>query len=287
MKKIFYVLIVLCLLFQFNLNNALYASSFFDLIFQNSSSAKKECPYCHYLNPYNAKYCAKCGRQLSSFSTNQYSFMTVRCPYCHHSFQCSEQNSRYVCQNCGTVNSSENIYCYNCGCKIDTNILQVHCPYCRKYFIAKLYPNSLPYIQCPVCHKWYRSNLNSCPFCINQSNQNQTTPNTNSDQTNAIVKIDSFTKADYNKKVKKYTISPFTSGRSYSKVIINNHITLKYAVIVNTIKVRVNGGWQSYHISSRLKEGQNVFNVSIPQGAQFLVISFTHGKGSQITVYLE
>jgi len=87
--------------------------------------------------------------------------------------------------------------------------------------------------------------------------------------------------------VKKYTISSLTSKRSFSKVIIYNHITLKYAVIVNTINVWVNGAWQSYHISSRLKEGQNVFNVSIPQGAQFLIISFTHGKGAQITVYLE
>ena len=289
-KSIFAILIILVFSI-FNVQEKIYSSSIFDIFIQNNNNSSMiECPYCHHMNPANAKYCSQCGRALTH-PNNYYgynNYLTVRCPYCYRIFKCNETNSQYICQNCRSINPSENIYCNNCGVKINTNLFWVTCPYCHKNFEAKFYNNSPSYILCPYCGKWYMSNQKYCPYCSSLNNDKNINNMDSSKNINSnIVKIDSFTKSNYKKEVKKYSISSITSNRSFTKVIINNHTTQRYAVIVNTIKVWVNGGWQDYPIAKRLSEGNNAFNISIPKGARYLLISFSHGQGAQVSVYLQ
>jgi len=134
-------------------------------------------------------------------------------------------------------------------------------------------------VVCPYCHREYPSTCKVCPYCGKERKKERTQPES--------VLIDSFTKPDYSGIVKRYNISSYTSSRGYSKVVIEAHITQRYAVIVNTIKVRHGESWHPFPITTRLNEGRNEFSVSIPQNATELVISFDHGQGCEVKVYLE
>ncbi len=101
------------------------------------------------------------------------------------------------------------------------------------------------------------------------------------------VTISSFTKADYKAEAKRFEVGQFTGGRSFDRLVINQHIAGEHGVIVNTVKVKQGGSWVSHSQGLRLPEGRTEFQVPVPAGTREMVISFDHGRGAELTVQLE
>lgn len=97
------------------------------------------------------------------------------------------------------------------------------------------------------------------------------------------LEIGSFVKTDYTSEVKKF---PVPSG-GFSKINFRVQIGEKYAVIVNAILVLSNGsklGWTT--VGARLSNGDNEFALDVPQEATAIQVSFAHGQGSSVQVFL-
>lgn len=98
-----------------------------------------------------------------------------------------------------------------------------------------------------------------------------------------VVKIGDFIKTDYQAQVKKFSLR---SG-GFSKINFRVHIGEKYGVIVNSILVLANGKqleWKT--VGARLSEGDNTFPLTVPKDATDIQVSFAHGQGSSVSVFL-
>ena len=98
-----------------------------------------------------------------------------------------------------------------------------------------------------------------------------------------VVRIGSFVKTNYQSEVKKF---PLSSG-GFAKINFRVHIGETYGVIVNSILVLANGKqleWKS--VGTRLSEGDNTFTLTVPKHATDIQVSFAHGQGSSVNVFL-
>jgi len=99
-----------------------------------------------------------------------------------------------------------------------------------------------------------------------------------------VVEIGSFTKANYQSEVRKFSLS---GGGGYSAINFRVHIGEQHAVIVNSILVLANNskvGWKT--VGTRLSSGDNEFSLDVPEGATDIQVSFAHGQGSSVEVFL-
>jgi hypothetical protein len=98
--------------------------------------------------------------------------------------------------------------------------------------------------------------------------------------------VDSFTKPDYKGLVKRYQVGGLTAGKSYNRLVFQQHIGEEHGIIVNTVKVREGGQWVAHAQGTRLPEGRTVVNLSVPAGSPEIVVSFDHGRGARVKVIL-
>lgn len=97
------------------------------------------------------------------------------------------------------------------------------------------------------------------------------------------LEIGNFVKANYKSEVKKFS---FASG-GFSKINFRVQIGEQYAVIVNSILVLSNGtklGWKT--VGARLSNGDNEFALDVPENANAVQVSYAHGQGSAVQVFL-
>ena len=95
--------------------------------------------------------------------------------------------------------------------------------------------------------------------------------------------IGDFVKTNYRPEVKKF---PLEHG-GYAKINFRVHIGEQYAVIVNTIRILANGRkLETKTVGVRLSEGDNEFPLNVPEEATDIQVSFDHGQGSSVQVFL-
>ena len=102
-------------------------------------------------------------------------------------------------------------------------------------------------------------------------------------QSKSILEIGNFVKTNYKSEVKKFSIS----HGGFSKINFRVHIGEKHAVIINSILVLSGGrklGWKT--VAARLSNGDNEFTLNVPGDATDIQVSFDHGQGSSIQVFL-
>lgn len=99
--------------------------------------------------------------------------------------------------------------------------------------------------------------------------------------------VDTFVKKNYDSETKHYQVGQLTSGRSYGRVVLFQHIGEKHGIIINTIKVRQGGRWVPYAQGIRLPEGRTELPVPVPADTPEIIISFDHGRGAEVAVVLE
>ncbi|GAB4339341.1 MAG: hypothetical protein Kow0089_12110 [Desulfobulbaceae bacterium] len=95
--------------------------------------------------------------------------------------------------------------------------------------------------------------------------------------------IGQFVKQDYTAEVKRFSVP----GGGYSTINFRVRIGEQHAVIVNSIIVLADGrrvGGKT--VGTRLSEGDNEFPLDVPEEATDVQVSFAHGKGSEVRVYL-
>ena len=264
MKRVLFFLIVFSLLGFQSLWAGHWSSS-------SSSSRTRTttvllCPSCHFQNACNASYCSRCGALLSA------------------------EAGGIPCSFCSFANPPGATFCGGCGRNL-TAVQEV-------------------YVVCPHCHKKYQASQSGCPSCAGE-NHGQTTriytpvlttpvlttpvvttttlspPVRVRTHAPGCVLLETFHKDDFTKVRKEYDVSGYTNNGSFSRLIVDVKVNEKFAVILNTVHVRVKGRWQETTIGSRLNEGRNEFSVSVPEGATGVVCSFTHGRGSDVSVSLE
>jgi len=283
MKKVFLPLLLLLI----TASPAFAQNSFLDFLKpQGRTHAMTQCPYCHQPTSNDANFCSSCGREVRQGYNTQPSSQYLYCPYCHKSFHIDSSNAYALCQHCGARNRSNASFCGKCGQKVMTSSFLISCPHCRKEFSSKLSHNSAPSVYCPGCQRWYAGTNEYCTYCKKSKGHHKKGHHKKKHpQQKSLILLGSFTKSDYKKDVRRFPIS--TGGSSFTKIVFDVHITQKHAVIVNTIKIRQGGKWTPYSQIGRLKEGRNVFNVPVPDGSAEIAISFAHGQGSEVKVYVE
>jgi hypothetical protein len=263
---------------------------------------QNQCPNCTFINPPGVNYCGQCGRQLqaggsqfpgqgSMFGGGQHLY----CPYCRKKNTYNLSNTPLYCQSCHAQVPYGARNCNNCGASLQG--MTYTCNYCSKSVPFNYSNPSSPTILCPYCNSWYEAEEEDCSRCHHGRGKGHHDDDDDDDDddhghhsksdSHGTCSLGAFTKSNYDSEVAKYAIGGFTSNRSFSKVIVNVHVTEKHAVIINTIKVKVGGQWMNTDTGTRTKEGRNEFSVSIPQGATELLLSLNHGKGSQISVSIE
>ena len=90
-------------------------------------------------------------------------------------------------------------------------------------------------------------------------------------------------KGDYDSEAVNFSLGHVTRHNSYSTVVFDVDVSERYAPIVNTIKV----DGRATTVGRRLSHGLNYVSVRIPRGARTLRVSFDHGRGSDVEVYVE
>lgn len=97
------------------------------------------------------------------------------------------------------------------------------------------------------------------------------------------LEIGSFVKTNYESEVRKF----FVAAGGFSKINFRVQIGEQHAVIVNSILVLSNGrriGGET--VGARLSAGDNEFALTVPEGATDIQVSFAHGQGSSVQVFL-
>ncbi len=216
----------------------------------------------------------------------------------------SNQNSMIVCASCHFQNPYGTRYCGHCRVLLSVEVVGIPCSYCS--FVNQqgasfcsscgqsLVVIQEVYVLCTHCHKKYKASPSGCPHCVHEEEiihyETQILPPYSipsvTVRSSTSVLLDTFYKDSFGKERKEYNISGYTNGCSFCKLIVDVKVNEKFAVILNSVQVRVDGNWQQTTIGSRLKNGRNEFPVNVPAGATELVCSFTHGFGSDVSVSL-
>jgi len=272
----------------------------FSINFGVKSRESKACNHCNYrFNDENASFCSNCGKTFQEPLSAFY-----RCPRCRFPFVLTEDNSFTKCDCCNHLNMITNRFCSSCGAKIVVRRIVTECPQCFLQF-----EGSCPYTEnrkkyCGRCGNYYYANIRRCPYCqYYHGKKRKIRCDTTSYSPSSSYKtkyhtkkhtyhkrstlISSFNKQDYSKSVKRISIAAICSQQSFSKVVVNVKKTGKYAPIINMIKVKYNNRYFEYAQGVRLHEGRNQFVVAVPENSSQLVLSFDHGKGALVNIYLE
>jgi len=307
LKRMF--LKVLLSVFLCSIALASYAD--FAVNFKAHTREYKTCNKCNYgFNDVNASFCSNCGETFQQPVSVFY-----RCPRCRFPFILTESNSFTRCDNCNHLNKITNRFCSSCGAKIFVRRVIAECPQCS--FQSE---GSCPYTEnqkryCRKCGNHYYANYRRCPYCEyhNKRRRNYDKNDYHSSASynhkyssddrypennkkyhtkkhtyyNRSTLISSFTKRDYSKFVKKISIAAICSQQSFSKVVVDVKKTGKYTPILNMIKIKHNNRYLEYSQGVRLNEGKNQFVVNVPENSSQLVLSFDHGKGATVNIYLE
>ena len=83
----------------------------------NGQLSQFSCPFCETLNNANAKFCRKCGNDISVFTS------------LHNQEQGNAVKSNHInnyCPNCGAINAAEAAFCKECGSKLTPVVVPVH-----------------------------------------------------------------------------------------------------------------------------------------------------------------
>lgn len=97
------------------------------------------------------------------------------------------------------------------------------------------------------------------------------------------LQIGEFVKPSYSSEVKKF---PIPHG-GFSKINFKVQIREKFGVIVNGIVVLAGDKritWKT--VGTRLSNGDNTFSLDVPEEATDIQVSFDHGQGSAVQIFL-
>jgi hypothetical protein len=210
------------------------------------------CPNCNFQNAYGAHKCGHC----------RFVFVV--------------ENTGISCHHCSFINAEGASFCSSCGQSlivIEEEEVYVTCPYCHRRHIASTKCGCSHSQEEIIYDNHHTTTVIPRPLRVRVAPQGP-------------ILLDTFHKNDFQKERKEYNISRHTQGCSFSKLLIEVNVREEFAVILNSVQVRVNGHWQETTIGSRLYGGQNQIPVNIPEGATGLVCSFTHGRGSDVSVFI-
>jgi hypothetical protein len=82
-------------------------------------------------------------------------------------------------------------------------------------------------------------------------------------------------------------LTDITHSRSFRRLVVDVAVKGRYPIILNTVKVKARGRWRPHHYGTRLQPGRNVLSIDVPRGAREMTLSFDHGRGSVVDVYLQ
>ena len=95
---------------------------------------RKVCPHCGRSNSLDAHFCAYCFCSLATAETHEmqvvHDVRNVGGDKVKQTFLEDEQGKKKICSNCGTLNSLDEMFCVNCGFRLDAEELKKYCPNC-------------------------------------------------------------------------------------------------------------------------------------------------------------
>lgn len=95
---------------------------------------RKICPHCGKPNGTQARFCSYCFFTLANAETQEMQVVHVSKPLgantVKQTYLQDGSGKQKVCTGCGALNDADEVFCENCGCKLDAEIQKKYCPNC-------------------------------------------------------------------------------------------------------------------------------------------------------------
>ena len=95
---------------------------------------RKLCPHCGRPNLLEAPFCAYCFCSLAHSETVDmqlvHDVQNIGGEMVKQAFLEDERGKKKICTNCGTLNTPDELFCVNCGLKLDVEEQKKYCPNC-------------------------------------------------------------------------------------------------------------------------------------------------------------
>lgn len=95
---------------------------------------RKICPHCGRPNGLEAQFCAYCFCTLANSETEEmqvvHEVKAVGDIMVTQAYVEDERGKKKICTNCGTLNPMDEMFCVNCGFKLDAEEVKKYCPNC-------------------------------------------------------------------------------------------------------------------------------------------------------------
>lgn len=95
---------------------------------------RKICPHCGRPNNLESRFCTYCFCSLNNADTQEMQVVHdtkhVGADMIKQAYLEDEHGKKKICTNCGSLNSVDELFCVNCGFKLDAEELKRYCPNC-------------------------------------------------------------------------------------------------------------------------------------------------------------
>lgn len=143
---------------------------------------RKICPHCHRPNDNQAHFCSYCYTSLATAETEEMQVVHESTPlgdtFVKQAYLEDASGKKKVCPNCNTINTADELFCVNCGLKLDVDEPKKYCPNCgaentydstfcskcRWSFDGKN-PDEVKSWTCPHCNRENDTENNFCSNC--------------------------------------------------------------------------------------------------------------------------
>ena len=95
---------------------------------------RKVCPHCGNFNPVEAARCSYCFSGLGDALTEDlqvtHQSQNLGDKFVRQTFLEGPKGKKLMCPSCGAINASDEVFCVNCGLKLDIEPVKKYCPNC-------------------------------------------------------------------------------------------------------------------------------------------------------------
>ena len=143
---------------------------------------RKVCSHCGRPNSLEAQFCSYCFCSLANCDTTDMQVVhgnqTVGDEMVKQAFLEDSHGKKKICANCGALNALDELFCVNCGLKLDIEEQKKYCPNCgAENPIANTFctrcqwsfegaaPGSVDNWVCPRCHTTNEARNSFCTSC--------------------------------------------------------------------------------------------------------------------------
>lgn len=95
---------------------------------------RKVCPHCGKPNSLESRFCVYCFCTLSNADTQEmqvvHDVKNLGSELINLAYMEDEHGKKKICTNCGSLNSLDELFCVNCGFKLDPEEQKKYCPNC-------------------------------------------------------------------------------------------------------------------------------------------------------------